>query len=152
MSCSVCMESYLLTTKVERFLSLSCMQINIADKEHAKYVENHVPRYIWKVNALLLYMKSFSLSVVCISMVFSEVLFCSHSSPKMRGIEICSSKVSANLRFLSLMQESKLHVIHLVSHPRYPWPLSNLYSDASLCWFLCGRYNMDKSICVKVSQ
>jgi len=25
------------------------MQINIADKEHAKYVENHVPKYIWKV-------------------------------------------------------------------------------------------------------
>lgn len=24
------------------------LEINIADKEHAKYVENHVPKYIWK--------------------------------------------------------------------------------------------------------
>ena len=25
------------------------MQVNIATREHAKYVESHVPNYIWKV-------------------------------------------------------------------------------------------------------
>lgn len=27
------------------------LQIHIEDKEHAKYVENHVPSYIWKVSS-----------------------------------------------------------------------------------------------------
>lgn len=31
------------------FFALDYMQVNVADKEHAKYLENHVPNYIWKV-------------------------------------------------------------------------------------------------------
>lgn len=37
------------------------MQVNIATREHAKYVENHVPNYIWKVGfcALTTYVHGF---------------------------------------------------------------------------------------------
>ena len=69
------------------------LQIHIENKEHAKYVENHAPSYLWKVNSsceygycLWRFCRQTSVSICSFHLAYYNL--CRHLLPKMRGTGI----------------------------------------------------------------
>lgn len=99
------------------------MQINIADREHAKYVENHVPSYIWKVKLFiwLQWLHEEVLLIGHLSLQFNEADydFCRHLLLKTMTIEIIFNVTLNVLTLLSSMQESQVFATHPLLLVRY---------------------------------
>jgi len=117
-------------SKSDVLLSLDAvefMQINIADRDYAKYVENHVPRYIWKVisfygfNCCMIRRGFSRWSYFPSGVQFNEADydFCRRLLPKTMRIEIIFNVTFNVLTPLSLMQESLVFVMHPVLLVRY---------------------------------